>query len=272
MKHWNKVLALLLVLLLSLSLLSGCSPRQEEEQSQPENSEQVQQETQDKENEQEEKQEEQQEEQKENNDPLPEADDPSTYPVIEAVDLSNMALSYTENSEIRYGFPADSWTAADPSYAPLTIFWNDTIEGDQSVNINVQKSMAFGGSLNQAFLEDFLSVKEEMEQTAFMEITLAELRTVNGVPVFYMENVTEITDEALDMMIEAGVLTEEMIKDAGGREVFLAIPPTESVAIYVPIDGYMVIYTGTYYEESQKSVVLDAITVLMQCTEYVTAE
>ena len=54
---------------------------------------------------------------------------------------------------------------------------------------------------------------------------------------------------------------------AGGRETILAIPNSHSIVVYGILDGNLVIYGGTYYEDAQKQEVLDAINIMLQTTE-----
>ena len=41
----------------------------------------------------------------------------------------------------------------------------------------------------------------------------------------------------------------------------------DSVVVYGILDGNLVIYGGTYYEDAQKQEVLDAINIMLQTTE-----
>ena len=61
--------------------------------------------------------------------------------------------------------------------------------------------------------------------------------------------------------------TEESLEQAGGRETILAIPDSHSIVVYGILDGNLVIYGGTYYEDAQKQEVLDAINIMLQTTE-----
>ena len=50
-------------------------------------------------------------------------------------------------------------------------------------------------------------------------------------------------------------------------ETILAIPDSHSIVVYGILDGNLVIYGGTYYEDAQKQEVLDAINIMLQTTE-----
>ena len=60
---------------------------------------------------------------------------------------------------------------------------------------------------------------------------------------------------------------QESLEQAGGRETILAIPDSHSIVVYGILDGNLVIYGGTYYEDAQKQEVLDAINIMLQTTE-----
>ena len=94
-----------------------------------------------------------------------------------------------------------------------------------------------------------------------------ELRSFDGNPVIYMENSYTFNDEVIDQMIENELWTEESLEQAGGRETILAIPDSHSIVVYGILDGNLVIYGGTYYEDAQKQEVLDAINIMLQTTE-----
>ncbi|MBR2329529.1 MAG: hypothetical protein IKA58_06580, partial [Clostridia bacterium] len=116
--------------------------------------------------------------------------------------------------------------------------------------------------------DEMLAAQKTVEGAEALTINVAEVHELNGEPVFYLENVTQINDAVIDLMIAEGVLTEEMIEQAGGREVFKAIPPTKSVAIYGIVDGYLTMYTGTYYDDAHKQTLIDTMTILFANTEF----
>lgn len=191
----------------------------------------------------------------------------TNYPVIEAASFDGSTLAPAQNEVLRVAYPADLYTA-DEGLTPLTLFLNETIDSDQSVNINIQKSEAFDAKLNQSFLDHLLDSQESVSGAEALTINVAEIRELHGEPVIYMENVTQITDEVIDLLLAEGVLTEEMIEQAGGRETFKVIPPTKSVAIYGVVDGYLCMYTGTYYDDAHKQTLIDTMTLLIANTEF----
>lgn len=161
---------------------------------------------------------------------------------------------------------ADEWVLVLDN--PLQIAWTETLEDEQLVNINM--SLAANQKAPDDWLEEFQIQLQELLPTMYgdsMNIELMEARLLNGEPVIYTEMINQITDEALDIAIEQGIYTEAQIEAAGGREALLAIPPTTQVGIYAVKDGYCYVCTGTYYEESQKQVVLDTMAIMIDTVE-----
>lgn len=48
------------------------------------------------------------------------------------------------------------------------------------------------------------------------------MRSMEGTPVFYLEDNMSLTQEGLDMMVDTGAWTEETIEAMGGREALLS--------------------------------------------------
>lgn len=190
----------------------------------------------------------------------------SEYPVIEAADYSGMELDTVSNDKLSYSYPAGQWEFIWED--PLQIAQTETMGTGKTVNINM--NLEAQGQKGDGWMDDVmdqLSPENFEEQGDSMDIRAMEIRTLNGEPVVYMEVVTKITDEMLDMMIDSGVYTEEMLEDLGGREALLAIPPTTQIAIYTVKDGTLFSCTGTYFGEEQKQVVLDTMAVMIATVE-----
>ena len=51
-----------------------------------------------------------------------------------------------------------------------------------------------------------------------------------------------------------------------GTPSLASVPSTDQITLYAVTGAYLYIYTGTYYEESQKADVLEALTVMAQTT------
>ncbi len=203
----------------------------------------------------------------------PEADAPDTQntvtpikpdepelPVIEAVDISGMELTTADNGIVQVSYPADAWVFSE-GQTPLTLMYAETNGTDRAVNVNVQAAGAFSGELTEADMDSLIEGLDSMG--GYMSLQTVELRSLNGSPVIYMENVLQFTDEYIDLMLEQGVLDQETV-DAMGREALLSIPPTTQVMVYTENNGELFAFVGTYYEEAHKAVVMDMITILAQ--------
>lgn len=185
------------------------------------------------------------------------------YPPLEKVDLASMTLETVSNSTFSMQYPADKWTGTDGT-SPLIVYYNDTAESSQAVNINAQQSGTYSGKFTEKYMNKLVeSITESFPNIEFVK---AELRSINGKSVIYTETVSGFSDEMLDLLLEKGVLTQDAIDAAGGREAILAIPPTDQVTLYAVTGAYLYVYTGSYYEESQRADVLEALTVMAQTT------
>lgn len=186
------------------------------------------------------------------------------YPPLEKVELSALTLETVENDVMSLQYPADAWSAVGGT-APLIVYYNETANSGQAVNINAQQAGTYSGKFTEKYMT---SLTESITETyPYIDIIKAELRSINGKSVIYTETVTQYTDEMLDRFLEQGVVTQEDIDNAGGREALLATPPTDQITLYTVSDSmYLNIYTGTYYEESQKNDVLQTMIVMAQTT------
>ncbi|MBE6038000.1 MAG: hypothetical protein E7218_02185 [Anaerofustis stercorihominis] len=192
-------------------------------------------------------------------------DDTSDIPVLEVTDKTSSELAYVTDDTIKAGFPADEWTGFDYTL-PLTVMYTQTMNTQGgAVNINIQNLTAFPKKLDEAALESFRGSIEQ--NIGFAEISVFELRRLNDENVIYIELVTVINDELIDQAIKNGLFTEAEIDALGGREVLKQTPPTNQIALYAVVDNRLCMYTGTYYEDSQKQAVLDVINVMVQTTE-----
>ncbi len=185
------------------------------------------------------------------------------YPPLEKVDLSSMTLETVGNSTFSVQYPAGKWIGSDGT-SPLIIYYTDTLDTGEAVNINVQQSGTYSGKFTEKYMNKLTDGITESFPN--IEILNAELRSINGKSVIYTETVTRFNDEMLDLLLEQGVLTQEDIDGAGGRDAILSLPPTDQITLYAVTGAYLYIYTGTYYEESQKADLLQAMTVMAQTT------
>lgn len=192
------------------------------------------------------------------------AETKAEYPAMEPLDISKMELATVENGTAKYQYDADVWTTEGEVVNSLVLYARDTVGTEKPVAINVQ----IAGERKKALDEDLMNqVLEQLEKNASLTVEKCELRSFDGNPVIYMENSFTFNDAVIDQMIENELWTEESLEQAGGRETILAIPDSHSIVVYGILDGNLVIYGGTYYEDAQKQEVLDAINIMLQTTE-----
>lgn len=190
------------------------------------------------------------------------------YPALETVDPGSLTLAEAASDTLTLQYPSEDWEPADDiGTGMVQLYYRPTATSQQAVNINVQKSARFSGTLTEKDKSDLESGLQET--AAFLNVTVSEMRTLNGEPVIYTESRTQITDDAIDLMLEQGYWTQDDIDSFGGREALLAIPATDQIFLYVVRDGWIYVCTGTYYSADQKAVVLNCMTLLMQTVESV---
>ena len=163
----------------------------------------------------------------------------SQYPVIELADLQGTT-----------------------DYHPLTIFYKGTAD-DGSTSISVAENDTVVTQLKPELLQVMLDGLKE--QAPYMVIKESEMRSMEGTPVFYLEDNMSLTQEGLDMMVDTGAWTEETIEAMGGREALLSNNiASDQIQIYQLKNGKIYVYTGNYTDDAQKDMVLDTITVIAQ--------
>lgn len=179
---------------------------------------------------------------------------------LEAADISALKLAEAANDALRLSYPDDAWIA-DQGSSPLVLYYLPTYGTEKAVNVNAQRLFECA-ALGK---EELKTLSGGFESTGnYLRVQRAELLRLDGENVIYMEAVMQITDEVIDYMLNAGGWTQEWIDQNGGRDALCAIPPTEQLYLYTAKDGWLYLFVGTYYDDSQKSALLDAITVLAQ--------
>lgn len=195
-----------------------------------------------------------------NNTPAEDTD----YPAMEAADLSAMELSLASNSAMSAQYNADEWYGEDVS-GLLTFYYLPTLDTDNVANVNAQKLSQFDDALDSNMAQEL--EKNLSSNYAFLSVGKTELKTLNGAPVIYMEGTFSFTDEVIDFMLKDGGWTQEDIDALGGREAILALPETNQSYLYTVKDGWLYLFTGTYYAADQGAAVLECMTVLAQTAQ-----
>ena len=186
------------------------------------------------------------------------------YPAMEAVDLGTMELSLASNSTMSAQYNADEWYGEDVS-GLLTFYYLPTIDTDKVANINAQKLMQFDDVLDSKMAQEL--EKELSKSYAFLSVNETALKSLNGTPVICMTGTFSFTDEVIDFMLKDGGWTQEDIDALGGREAILALPETNQLYLYMVKDGWLYLFTGTYYTADQSAAVLECMTVLAQTAQ-----
>jgi len=157
-------------------------------------------------------------------------------------------------------FPADTTTwVLDDSTEPYVLYYADSMTSGQACNFSVNIGQPFDQTIDQEVLEAF--VEAYTTANVFISEKFSELRLLNGQPVIYTESSLHYTDETIDYALENGIITQELMDSLGGREFFLSTPPMDQVTVCPVIDGYLCVFTGTYFDQEQKQAILDAIAI-----------
>jgi len=188
------------------------------------------------------------------------------YPVLNANALSG-ETAVAEDSKLKITYLKDEWTYNE-GFEPFMLYYTDHLgSAEGQTNINIQSMGTMLRSLSQKDLEDMLA-SVNAENPGFLRIEASELRSLNNRTVIYIEAVTEITDDVIDMLIENGTFTEDDINAIGGREVLLnSIPTTNQIMIVAVADKNLVLYTGSYYDEAGKQLIIDTTSFLIDNTD-----
>ncbi len=195
-----------------------------------------------------------------NNTPAEDTD----YPAMEAADLSAMELGLASNSAMLAQYNADEWYGEDVS-GLLTFYYLPTLDTDNVANVNAQKLSQFDDALDSNMAQEL--EKNLSNNYAFLSVGKTEMKTLNDAPVIYMEGTFSFTDEVIDFMLKDGGWTQEDIDALGGREAILALPETNQSYLYTVKDGWLYLFTGTYYAADQGAAVLECMTVLAQTAQ-----
>lgn len=124
----------------------------------------------------------------------------SQYPVIELADLQGMELESLSDGKFSFSYPAEDWEVWEQvttDYHPLTIFYKGTAD-DGSTSISVAENDTVVTQLKPELLQVMLDGLKE--QAPYMVIKESEMRSMEGTPVFYLEDNMSLTQEGLDLM------------------------------------------------------------------------
>lgn len=187
---------------------------------------------------------------------------PVTYSKLETIDTEYFGETTYEGLSINYD--THVWVEEDLGFGTFTLL-KRSISADGGVaNISFAYSDSIPSGMTVSQLLSELKSSLGDVSPSGLKVVSSEIKTIDGVEVAYLEHITEISDEVLDSMVEMGVISEEMIEMSGGREVLTSIPATRQVSIGRIIGEKSYTFTGTYYDDSDKQVVIDAVVGILQ--------
>lgn len=190
--------------------------------------------------------------------------DVTQLPVMEAVDIERIMRFKIDDGEISYHVPAVSWLEGTNANGETVVLFRETADSEQQVSARAKLVGFYGSGLDQKFMD---AVVSSLNDDLSLTVTTSEMRSFQNAPIFYAEMTVEFTDEVIDKLLEQEIWTQEQLDAAGGREYYTSIPKTNTIMIYAEVDGYMVTYGGSYYDDAQKKIVLNAINIMLQTTE-----
>lgn len=190
--------------------------------------------------------------------------DEPTYTAIEAVDPESVTLGSAQNDAAKISFDSSKWHHWEQMQSlgiALTETWED--EYTVSVVTSVIGEYPEGRVIEEENREQLMEGFGEAGD--WMTFPVSELRTFNDEIVVYIESTMDYTEEYLKYIVEAGIYTQEWVDQ--NEDTLLNAPDTKQIQLYAIVDGNLVSYIGTYYDDAQKQDVLDAITIAVQTTE-----
>lgn len=192
--------------------------------------------------------------------------DPEGRPILEALYIDNVMRIEVDDGHIRYDIPAGSWVKGTDANGETVVLFRDTAQSKQQISAQARLVGFYGGELDEEFMEQIM---DSLDNDLSLTVTTSEMRSFQNAPIFYAEMSIEFTDEVIDKLLAQGIWTEEELEAKGGRKAYKSLPKTTTIMIYAETDGYMVAYGGSYYDDAQKKIVLNAINVMLQTTEIV---
>lgn len=186
------------------------------------------------------------------------------YPVMELVDISNMELLVVEDDAVKYQVPVDTWIAGTNVNEDMVIVLAESYGTQEQVAVNVVVGDHEGSVINDEFAK---GVAASINSDLGFSVRDTQLLSFNGRTICRNELAVAYTDEVIDNMLEYGVLTEDELGKIGGREIFLSMPPYESVSVYMVIGDKRITCGGSYFNQEQRDEVMELINIILQTIE-----
>lgn len=183
--------------------------------------------------------------------------------VIEGVDPSTLTLGSAERDTLKISFDSTKWHHWE-QMQNLGIALTETWEAENTVNIQfIDNGEPNASEVTETHLEQLMKGFEGSGD--WFDASIHELRMFEGKKVIYIETTVTCTEDYLAFLVESGSYTQEWVDE--NKEELMNAPSTKQVQVYTIVDGHLVSYVGTYFEDAHKQIVLDAITVAIQTTE-----
>lgn len=189
--------------------------------------------------------------------------DEPAYTAIEAVDPESVTLGSAQNDSVKISFDSTKWHHWE-QMQNLGIALTETWEQDYTVSVVTTVITEYSAeTITDADRKQLMDGMGEAGD--WLTCPVSEMRTLNGENVIYIESVMDYTEDYLNYLVENGLYTQEWVDQNGAS--LLNAPDTKQIQIYAVVDGNLVSYIGTYYDDAQKQDVLDAVTIAIQTTE-----
>jgi len=186
------------------------------------------------------------------------------YPVLEAVSLEGKTLAAGEYDTITASYEESSWQFTDTLGVFMT-HYIPTLQDAFKCNINIIDTGENIKELTPKMIDEINSQQKNMLAENGINVLSEEKMMFDGQLINVLETETKVTNESIDLLIEQGNLTEEMIDSLGGREVFINSSSCRQTMYYLVVDTSLIIITGSYdIEGSNKAAVLEQMNIFMQ--------
>ena len=179
---------------------------------------------------------------------------------MNSIDI-NFNTKTVSNGTVDFDYPSDEWVELKEHSYNIPILLIPAGTNSLDVNINVMPSEDVEMPLEK-FLESLPIAMEQLATNSTMD--LMEIRSLNNIEIAYNENTIKYTEENIEKGLKKGTLTEQVIEQSGGREALLNIPEKKQIQMTFYLDKKDDTITGTYLDDSQKEMVLKAMTTMVQ--------
>ena len=187
--------------------------------------------------------------------------------ILERVDTSKYRLVEVSNDNLSVTIP-DTWELerkqTEVAMAVLQSWTlNDNRVGNTN-NANIQILYPFSGRLDEE-IENALVENIQKEDAEGTKILNSDVYEYDGNPVICVEMESYMTEELLDLIIQDGNITQDLIDSYGGREKFIkSIAPTFQVIIYAIVEDTLLAFMGTFNEPNDKTEILDVLKIMLE--------